>query len=79
MKTLREWRIYRVLSGRDLAAAARITHKTLVDLELGRRTPTFETIRRLSDALSVVPTEVEEFDDALARRSGKERRNDVTG
>ncbi|MDP9363207.1 MAG: helix-turn-helix domain-containing protein [Chloroflexota bacterium] len=68
MKPLREWRIERLLSVRALAEAAGVQHKTVIDLEHGRRRPTYETIRRMSEALGVVPGEVEEFAATLEER-----------
>ena len=68
MKPLRAWRVDRLLSVRALADAAGIQHKTLIDLEHGRRRPTYETIRRVSAALGVSPTEVEEFAATLDER-----------
>ena len=47
MKTLREWRTEKLKSVRELAALAGVTHKTLIDLEHGRRRPTYDTMRRL--------------------------------
>jgi transcriptional regulator with XRE-family HTH domain len=65
MQTLREWRIQRLMSVTTLAKAAGITRKTLIDLEHGRRRPHYETIGKLSEALDVMPQEVEEFSAAL--------------
>jgi transcriptional regulator with XRE-family HTH domain len=61
MKTLREWRIARLMSTRGLADAAHISNKTLIDIEYGRRRPHYATIGKLSSALGVEPTEVSEF------------------
>ena len=65
MKTLREWRIARLMSTRTLANVATISNKTLIDIEYGRRRPHYGTISKLSAALGVEPTEVEEFAVAL--------------
>ncbi len=51
MKTLREWRLDRLLSVRDLAKRSGVTAKTVVDLEYGRRTPHYETMRQLCAVL----------------------------
>jgi transcriptional regulator with XRE-family HTH domain len=52
-----------------LAAQAGITKKTLIDLELGRRRPHYETIAGLCQVLNVVPAEVAEFAATLDQRS----------
>jgi transcriptional regulator with XRE-family HTH domain len=66
MRTLREWRIERLLSVTALAESAGITRKTLIDLEHGRRRPHYETIGKLSRALNVGPRQVAEFDAAMS-------------
>ncbi len=70
VKSLREWRSERLWSVRDLAAAAGISTKTVVQTEHGRQLPTFRTMRRVSDALAVEPGEIAEFARALGKRSG---------
>jgi transcriptional regulator with XRE-family HTH domain len=65
MRTLREWRIRRLMSVTALAEAAGITRKTLIDLEHGRRRPHYETMGKLSRALDVEPDEVAEFAAAM--------------
>jgi len=69
MKPLREWRVRRMLSIRQLAADARVTPKTLMDLELGRRTAQFGTMRRIAEAIGVPAHEIAEFALALERRA----------
>jgi len=61
VKTLREWRRERLLSLAELAAKAGVTEKTVGEIERGRVQPHLRTIRRLAEALSVEPVEVEEF------------------
>ena len=68
MRTLREWRALRLLSTRALAEKAGTSNKTIVQIENGRQLPTFRTIQRLSAALGVEPTEVEEFAAAIGER-----------
>lgn len=68
MKPLREWRIDRVLSYRQLAALSGVTAKTLVDIEHGKRLAHYETIRKISAALNVEPRDVTEFAEALEER-----------
>ena len=71
MKTLREWRLERLMSVRDLAEAAGLSsHKTIIELEHGRQQPQYRTMRRICDALGVAAGEVTEFAAAL---EGKEK------
>ncbi len=68
VKSLREWRTGRLWSVRELAAAAGVTHKTVIDLEYGRRRAHYATMRRITEALGVEPGEVVEFAAALEER-----------
>lgn len=68
MRTLREWRIARLMSHRGLERASGVTAKTIVDIEYGRRLPHYKTIGALSAALGVEPGEVAEFAAALEER-----------
>ena len=65
MKTLREWRIARLMSTRALEKAAGVTQKTIIDIEYGRRRPHYETIGKISQALGVEPGEIAELAVAL--------------
>jgi transcriptional regulator with XRE-family HTH domain len=65
MKTLQEWRAERVMSVRDLAEAAGAGHKTIIDIEHGRRRPHRRTMRRIAEVLGVSPHEVTEFAEVL--------------
>jgi transcriptional regulator with XRE-family HTH domain len=65
MKTLREWRIARLMSTRTLEKAAGVTQKTIIDIEYGRRRPHYETIGKISEVLGVEPGDVTEFAAAL--------------
>lgn len=65
MKTLREWRVSRLLSIRSLGAVSGVTAKTLVDLEHGRRRPQYGTMKKLCAALGAEPGDVTEFVEAL--------------
>ncbi len=69
MPTLRELRLARALSQRDLAAEAGVTQKTVLNLELGRKEPLLQTIRKLSAALGVEPAEVDEFRRAIEEKA----------
>ncbi len=65
MVTLREARLRRLLSQRDLAEQAGVALKTVVDVEHGRIEPRLSTMRRLCEALDVEPSEITEFQRAL--------------
>jgi transcriptional regulator with XRE-family HTH domain len=68
VKTLREWRALRLESSKTLAVKAGVSNKTILDIENGRQVPFFRTMRRLSDALGVNPSEVAEFAAAIEER-----------
>jgi transcriptional regulator with XRE-family HTH domain len=70
VKPLREWRVGRMQSVRQLAADAGVTPKTLIDLELGRRTAQYGTMRQIAEAIGVPANEISEFALALKRRAG---------
>jgi transcriptional regulator with XRE-family HTH domain len=69
VKSLREWRIDRLLSLAALAEQSGMTKKTLIDIENGRRMPHYRTIAELCRVLDVPPGEVTEFAAALEGRS----------
>ena len=69
MQSLRQWRATRLLSSKGLAAKTGVSNKTILDIENGKRMPTFRTIQTLSNALEVEPQEVSEFADAIEKRS----------
>jgi transcriptional regulator with XRE-family HTH domain len=50
---LRELREERLLSQKELAAKARVSNKTIVDIETGRIRPHPATLRKLARALGV--------------------------
>jgi len=60
-KTLKRVRTARLLTVRGLAAAAGVSTHTVHEVETGKRPPRFATIKRLSAALEVDPSEVAEF------------------
>lgn len=68
MSSLREIRLRRMWSQRDLAQQAGVAQKTIVDLELGRSEPRLQTMRKLAAALGVEPLEVYEFQRAIAEK-----------
>lgn len=52
---------------RDLATKANVANQTIVQIEHGRISPRLRTMRRLSEALDVEPSEITEFDDTIKR------------
>ena len=51
MATLRELRIERLWTQRELARRAGVAHGTIVSAETGQRLPRLLTMRRIADAL----------------------------
>ena len=66
MPTLRELRIARLWSQRELARRAGVAEGTIVFAETGRRLPRLLTMRRIADALGVDWADVAEFREAVA-------------
>jgi DNA-binding XRE family transcriptional regulator len=69
MRSLRDLRLSKMLSQRDLAQEAGVTQKTIVDLELGRVEPHLKTMRKLAAALGVEPLEIDEFQKAIEEKA----------
>ena len=65
MPTLRETRIRKLLSLRELAKRAGVAQRTIVEAEAGRQVPRPATMRKLAAALGVDPLEVDEFRAAI--------------
>jgi transcriptional regulator with XRE-family HTH domain len=65
MPSLRELRIRRLLSLRELAKRAGVAQRTIVEAEAGRQAPRPSTMRKLAEALDVDPMEVDEFRAAI--------------
>jgi len=61
MPTLREVRIRKLLSLRELAKRADVAQRTIVETEAGRQLPRPTTMRKLAEALGVTPEEIDEF------------------
>ncbi len=61
MPTLREVRVSRLLTMRELARRAGVALSTVYLLEAGRTRPSLRVIRKLSAALGVAPEAVDEF------------------
>ena len=70
MPTLRELRIRRLLSLRELATRADVAQRTIVEAESGRQVPQPRTMRKLAEALDVDAMEVDEFRQAIERKIG---------
>ena len=70
MPTLREVRIRRLLSIRELAKRAGVAQRTVVEAEAGRQVPRPATMRKLAEALGVDPLEVDEFRAAVEAAVG---------
>ena len=61
MVKLREARLEKFLSIRDLARLAGVSPRTIVEAEAGRRVPYFVTARKIAEALGVEPRAIDEF------------------
>jgi len=55
---LRQLRQQRLLSQRDLAELAGLTQTTIANIELGKRRPHPRTLRKISEALGIPPSEL---------------------
>ena len=64
-RPLREVRRRNLLSIDELAREAKVSTKTIVDIEHGRQSPRLGTMRKISDALKVDPFEIAEFVEAI--------------
>ncbi len=61
MPTMKELRIARLWSQRELASRAGVSENTIIYAETGRRLPRLLTMRRIADALGVDWNDVAEF------------------
>ena len=64
---LRELRIQKILTQKDLAEKAGLAAVTVAAIERGIELPTPKTSRKLADVLGVEPTEIEEVQQAVQR------------
>ena len=64
MPSLRQIRLARLLTIRELAQRAEVAPSTVYLLEAGHSRPTIRVIRQLSTALAVAPELVDEFREA---------------
>ena len=71
MPTLRELRLGRLWSQRELARRAGVAEWTVVAAEAGRRVPRLVTVRKLAAALGVEWSEVDEFRRAIEAKGGR--------
>ena len=65
MTTLREARIRRLWSIRELAKRAEVSPRTIVQAEAGRLVPRYSTMRKIAAALDMEPTTIAEFAQAV--------------
>jgi transcriptional regulator with XRE-family HTH domain len=65
MASLNETRLRNLMTIRELAAAAEVSTKTIVDIEAGRTMPRPGTMRRIAAALGVEPVAIDEFAAAI--------------
>lgn len=65
MPSLRELRLRRVLSQRELAKRAGVVQRTIVEAEAGRQVPHPATMRKLAEALGTEVADVDEFRRAI--------------
>jgi len=70
---LKAWQQRRLMTIRSLAAAAKVSPVTVVQIEAGRRQPRPGTIRALSAALGVAPEQVIEFRAAMGYQTSEEK------
>ncbi len=70
MPTLRELRLRRLWSQRELARRAGVAEWTVIAAESGRRVPRLLTMRKIAEALDVDWAEVDEFRAAMERAVG---------
>jgi DNA-binding XRE family transcriptional regulator len=65
VKTLRQVRAERMLTTRELAARAGVSHATVHLAETGKSIPRLTVVRKLAQALEVDPLEVAELRHAI--------------
>ena len=74
VRTLEQLRRERLLTIRELAAAAGTSTRTVVGIEHGRQTPHPGTIKKLAAALDVDPKHVREFRAAMGLSDEEDER-----
>ena len=73
MKTIKQARAERMLTARQLAERAGLSHATVYMVENGKTIPRLEAVRKLSAALEVDPMEVSELRHAIEVAAGAPR------
>jgi transcriptional regulator with XRE-family HTH domain len=68
---LREWRIQKVLTQKELAERAGVAEITVAAIERGVQLPSPRTSRKLAEALGIEPTQIEEVQQAIERQLSK--------
>jgi transcriptional regulator with XRE-family HTH domain len=68
---LRELRVRRLLSTRELARKAGVSTSTIYTIETGKTVPRLSVVRKLSEALEAAPDDVDEFREAIERALGE--------
>ena len=69
MPTLRELRLRRLWSQRELARRSGVAEWTIIAAESGRRVPRLLTVRKIAEALGVDWAEVDEFRAAIEEKA----------
>jgi len=64
---LKELRVRKVLTQKDLAELAGVAAVTIAAIERGIQLPSPRTSRKLAGALEVEPTEIDEVNEAIER------------
>ena len=68
---LRELRVRRLLSTRELARKAGVSTSTIHTIETGKTVPRLSIVKKLSEALEAAPDDVDEFREAIERALGE--------
>ncbi|HZU07059.1 MAG TPA: helix-turn-helix transcriptional regulator [Chloroflexota bacterium] len=74
MVSLRQARVERLLSIRELAKQASVAPSTVYLIETGRSTPRLRVVRQLAAVLSRDPSEIDEFRRAIELSKAPRRR-----
>jgi len=69
---LREWRIQKVMTQKELAQRAGVAEVTVAAIERGHQLPSPRTSRRLAEALGIEPTEIDEVKEYIERSLKKD-------
>ena len=69
---LREWRIQRILTQKELAQKAGVAEVTVAAIERGHQLPSPRTSRKLAEVLGVAPLDIDEVREATERALKKD-------